>query len=93
MDPSGVDQETFRWTLGGVCSAFTALFGWLWLRQNGDRDKASGGDDKIWTALNKLVDQHHELERSTLQNMATKSDLSAMEGRIMSAIKEARAQQ
>lgn len=90
MDPNSVDQETFRWTIGGICSVFGAMFGYLWLRQSGDRQTASGGDDKLWTALTKLVDQHHELERNTLKDMATKSDLTAMEGRIMTAIKEAK---
>lgn len=48
---------------------------------------------KQWDAINRQSEKHHDLERRMFQEMATKEDLRAMEGRITDTIKQLRTQQ
>lgn len=54
---------------------------------------AAESRSKQWDAINRQSDKHHDLERRMFQEMATKEDLRAMEGRITDTIKQLRSPQ
>ncbi|PKR55395.1 hypothetical protein [Thalassospira marina] len=81
-----MDNETIRWLLGVAVTLNLTLFGWVFKRQNDNMKDSAESRSKMWAALNRLNEKHHELERRMLESMATKQDLREAEQRITSTI-------
>lgn len=96
-----VDENTFRWTVGGIFGLGMTAAGILWRRINGIEEKQTGqgdklaskqheGDDALWEAVNGLAKDHQAFQVRTLdtfRDVPTKADLQAMENRIMAALR------
>lgn len=85
---------TFEWSLGILFVAVFSLIGRVYVMSERAREELEEQLDKrsqeLWGAIEKVTDSFQQHRGEVLQGMVTKSDLAAMETRIMRAIRDHR---